>query len=205
MRRLFCLAVMFIIIGTGVEANAQYRVESYYLSVSGGAISANKQCSPTVGVRFGVESMWLVSELEVDYLSVKSGGDKDSRSFSTMTAGVNLGYKFVQGRIGYLAATASVGYALQEDWHRGKSCDYYDYYCYGCCDYGYDYGYGSHGCGYNKKHHDKAYFGVGLSGVLDITSRIALFAECRFQNIPVNGKGDTSWGFNTQGGVRFYF
>lgn len=161
-----------------------------YVSFGAGATLVQDMSSPAFSVRVGAEGDLFIGELEGSYLSVNSLYKQDysveTNALTTMTLGVNVGVKFLQCRAGYLAATMHTGYSLQEEWWHG------------CYD---DYGHHGHG----DRYHGKYYFGVGVSGVVDIASRVGLFAEARYQSIPVDGCGKSKWGGVIQGGVRFYF
>ena len=180
---------------------------AYNVSVGGGVSWVDGGCSPTFGLRAGMESSILLLEGEFSFLSIE---DNNRSNLSTMTVGANIGAKLVQGRNGYLAAMLYTGYAVQEDKFRGRDCGYYggyDYYCYDC------YGYYDYGCGYGcydyycqprRDYHGKMYFGFGLQGTIDF-SRFGIFAEARFQNLPVKGLGEDKWGLVASTGFRFYF
>jgi len=210
MKKLFfavMMAIAFICVGVQ-NVNAQdyypYRDYTFNVSVGGGVSLVDEAVSPTFGVRLGFESCIVLVEGEFSYLSIDNNNngrpnwDKDEReTLSTMTAGVNIGAKLVQGNYGYLAAMLYTGYAIQEDRFRGRDycwdCDYYyggyDY----CCDYG-----------SRRDYHGKMYFGLGLQGSVDF-SRFGIFAEARFQNIPVKGMGEDKWGLVANAGFKFYF
>ena len=209
MRKLLCLTVLMAMFIGCVGVQAQNRYDGFYLSLDGGVSSVNKQRLPVLGLRLGMEYRLFVGEIEVSYLSLqKNDGynyQRNDGSLSTMIAGVNFGVKFIQSNRGYLAAMLSVGYSLQEDWHKGHGCDYYDYWCYDCGYCCYDYGYGYDCYSPRSRHHDDAYFGIGLTGAFDFTERFGIFAEARYQNIPTEGRGKSKWGFVSTAGLRFYF
>ena len=196
MRRYVFLVLTMVIVGIGYSerACAQERYDGAYLSLGAGATIVEGQASPSAGLRVGVEFGYLFGEADVSYYSMKQSNGLDHKNLSTMTAGVNFGLKFIQGDLGYLAVILCTGYALQEDWHRGYDCCFYDYCCY------------NYGCsGRFYRHHEKPYFGVGLSGVVDVSERFGFFAEARYQSLPFGGRGDNKWGIVATGGVRFYF
>ena len=176
---------------------------AYNVSVGGGVSWVDGGCSPTFGLRAGMESSILLLEGEFSFLSIE---DNKRSNLSTMTVGANIGAKLVQGRNGYLAAMLYTGYAVQEDKFRGRDCGYYggyDYYCYDCYGY-YDYGCYDYYCQPRRDYHGKMYFGFGLQGTIDF-SRFGIFAEARFQNLPVKGLGEDKWGLVASTGFRFYF
>lgn len=166
-----------------------------YVSFGAGATFVQDMSSPAFSVRIGAEGDLFIGELEGSYLSINSlyedhGKPAETNALTTMTIGINVGIKFLQGKAGYLAVTMHTGYALQEEWWHG--------------DYGYygDYGYHGH---HSSRYHGKYYLGAGVSGTVDISPRVGLFAEARYQSIPVDGCGKSKWGGVVQGGIRFYF
>ena len=188
------LATLFVGIVCSERAFAQERYENIYLSLGAGVTVVEKQASPVANLRIGGEYSFIYGEIEVAYLSTKQNNGLDHKNLSAMTAGVNLGVKFIQSDKGYFAVLASTGYTLQEDWHRGYECCFYDYYCY---DYGCS--------GRFYRHHEKPYFGFGLSGVVDISERFGFYLEAKYQTMQFGGRGETCWGLIANGGVRFYF
>lgn len=44
-----------------------------------------------------------------------------------------------------------------------------------------------------------------LNGSVNLSSRIALFGEARYQSIPIDGRGEIKWGGVFTGGIKFYF
>lgn len=213
MKKLLCAVLVAIAVNcVGVQKACAYdfypyRDYTFNISVGGGASLVDGGCSPTFGLRGGLEGSILLIEGEFSFLSIE---DNKRSNLSTMTAGANIGAKLVQGRYGYLAAMLYTGYAIQEDRFRGRDCGYYgcyDDYCYDC------YGYYDYGCGYDcydyycqprRDYHGKMYFGIGLQGTVDF-SRFGIFAEARFQNLPVKGLGEDKWGLVASAGFRFYF
>ncbi len=162
---------------------------SFYAGFGAGAALVNNMSSPAFSVRIGADAGLFIGEIEGSYLSVNSLYDKDgykaeTNTLSTMTVGMNIGVKFLSSDYGHLALMLHTGYALQEEWYHG--------------DYGYDY---HNGHAYHGKH----YLGVGLNGSIDLSPRIALFGEARYQSIPIDGRGETKWGGVFQGGLKFYF
>lgn len=203
----FTVLVAIVISCVGVNANAQNL--GCYLSLNGGATIVDNQNSPMFGVRFGVETELLIGEGEISYLSMSGknefGHKVEEKNLATMTAGFNLGIKFIQSHRGYLAAMLYNGYSLQEDWYKGHGgC--YDYYCdYGYYDYGCGYGCGYDCYDYDCRYHEGYYIGFGLSGAIDVSYNMSIFGEARYQSIPVKGRGDDKWGAVVSGGVKFYF
>ncbi len=191
----FAILAMFVAgVVCSERAVAQDRYDGVYLSFGSGVSIVKGQTSPIASLRVGAEYSFILGEAEVSYLSMKQSNGLDHKDLSTMTVGVNLGMKFIQGDRGYLAAIVSTGYSLQEDWHRGYDCCFYDYCCY---NYGCD--------GRFYRHHEKPYFGFGLSGAVDITSRFGLYVDARYQTMPFGGRGKNCWGWLINGGMRFYF
>lgn len=204
------IAATIVSLCAAVNANAQCRRDydcflgdnvATHVSFGAGATFVQDMSSPAFSVRVGMEGRLFIGELEGSYLSVNSLYEPDGRpaetnALTTMTIGVNVGIKFFQRAKGYLAVTMHTGYSLQEDWWHGDCC-YYDY-----CDYYDGYGYYSHP---GDRYHGKYYFGVGVNGTVDISRLISLFVEARYQSIPVDGCGKSTWGGVAQGGIRFYF
>ncbi len=193
--KFFAVIIAIAVICTG-KANAQYfdcgsgfdDVE-FTASFAGGATLVNEFTSPVASVRLGAEFNRFIGEAEVSYLSINAVGfydDVDVRKekLSTVTFGVNLGVKFLQGYSGYMALMLHTGYSMQEEWCCG------DYYHYGPR---------------HDRYYGKGYFGVGVNGTLRIASRFGILGEARYQTLPVNGCGEVKWGGIFQGGVRFYF
>ena len=160
----------------------------FYAGFGAGAALVNDMASPAFSVRVGAEAGLFIGEIEGSYLSVNSlyddGFSAETNTLSTMTLGLNLGVKFLSSSYGHLALMVHTGFALQEEWFHG--------------DYPYDY---HHGHAY----HGRYYFGVGLNGSVNLSSRIALFGEARYQSIPIDGRGEIKWGGVFTGGIKFYF
>lgn len=194
--RIFAVMIAIAIICTG-KANAQYYnygsgLEDVDLSVSlaAGATLVNDFTSPVADVRLGAELNRFLGEMEFSYISINAvngqcGENIEKNTLSTVTFGVNLGVKFLHGRAGYVALMMHGGYSMQEEWL------FNEYHCH-------------HG---PRGHHyrGKGYFGLGLNGTVRIAPRFGLFAEARYQSMPVNGGGHSKWGGIFQGGIRFYF
>ena len=160
--------------------------DALYTSFGGGVSLVKKDMvSPVASIRLGMETGYVFTEVEGCYLSMKHG---ENNTLSTMTAGVNVGMKFLAGYYGYLAVMLNTGYALQEDMYHG--------YCYDPC---WGYGYGHH------RYHGKYYIGAGVRGNVFLGDRISLFGEGRYQSIPIEGGGRNKWGGVIQGGISFYF
>ena len=195
-RKIFAVMIAIAVICTG-RVSAQYYnygqgLESVDFSASfaAGAALVNDFTSPVASVRLGAELNRFLGEMEFSYLSVNAvdlncGGNFEKTSLSTVTFGINLGAKFLSGRAGYLALMIHGGYSMQEEWLLG------DYHCY----------YGAR----KDRYCGKGYFGLGLNGTLRLSSRFGLFAEARYQSIPVDGGGHNKWGGIFQGGIRVYF
>lgn len=161
---------------------------NFYAGFGAGAGLVNDLASPTFNVRVGMEAGLFVGELEGSYLSINSVWDDgygatETNTLSTVTLGVNFGVNLLASEIGRLSLMAHTGYALQEEWFHGGH--YYDH----------------HGHAYYGRY----YFGVGLSGSVNLSSRFALFGEARYQSIPIDGVGETKWGGIFTGGIRIYF
>ncbi len=194
--KIFVVMIAIAIIYAG-RANAQYysygrgleNVE-FSASLAAGATVVNDFISPVASVRLGAELNRFLGEMEFSYLSINAVDEKCGERFeknrlSTVTFGVNFGVKFLRGRAGYLALMMHGGYSMQEEWM------YDDYHCY-------------HGprC---DRYYGRGYFGLGLNGTIRIAPRFGVFAEARYQSIPVDGGGRCKWGGVLQGGLRFYF
>lgn len=161
----------------------------FYVGFGAGAGLVNDMASPTFNVRVGADTGLFIGELEGSYLSMNSVWDSgygtaETNTLSTMTLGVNLGVKFLASELGHLALMVHTGYALQEEWFHG------DYYYH---DY--------HGHAY----HGRYYFGVGVNASVNLSRRISLFGEARYQSIPIDGMGEIKWGGVFTGGIKFYF
>lgn len=158
---------------------------NFYAGFGAGTALVNDLASPTFSVRLGVEAGLFVAELEGSYLSINSvyddGFEPETNTLSTMTVGVNVGLNFLASSVGSLSLMLHTGYALQEEWYHG----YYDYY--------------------GHAYYGRYYIGVGLNGSVNLTNRLALFAEARYQSIPIDGCGETKWGGVLSGGLRIYF
>ncbi len=157
---------------------------NFYAGFGAGAALVNDMASPTYSVRLGVEAGLFVAELEGSYLSINSvyddGFETETNTLSTMTVGVNVGLNLLASSVGRLSLMLHTGYALQEEWYHG----YHDYY---------------------GRYYGKFYIGAGLNGSVNLTNRFALFAEARYQSIPIDGCGKTKWGGVLSGGLRIYF
>ena len=158
---------------------------NFYAGFGAGAALVNDLASPTYSVRLGVEAGLFVAELEGSYLSINSvyddGFEPETNTLSTMTVGVNVGLNILASSVGRLSLMLHTGYGLQESWHHG----YHDYY--------------------GHAYYGKYYIGAGLNGSVNLTNRFALFAEARYQSIPIDGCGKTKWGGVLSGGLRIYF
>lgn len=195
--KLFAVMIAIAIICAG-RANAQYygydrgfEGVDFSASFAAGAAFVNEFTSPVASVRLGAESNRFLGEMEFSYLSVnavEAAYDEgiEKNTLSTVTFGVNVGVKFLQGRSGYMALVMGGGYSMQEEW---MFDDYHFHH------------YGYHG----NRYHGRGYFGVGLNGTVRISSRFGIFAEARYQSIPVDGIGRNKWGGILQGGIKFYF
>lgn len=195
-KKIFAVIIAIAVFCAG-HVNAQYYNPNggfeeidFSVSLAGGVSLVNDATSPVASVRLGADIHRFLGELEFSYLSVDAVNRRcednfQESSLSTVTFGVNLGVKFLQGHSGYLALMLSGGYSMQEEWR------YCDYYCY----------YGPR----HDRYHGKGYFGVGLNGTARLSSHFGLFGEARYQSIPIEGAGRTKWGAVFQGGVRFYF
>lgn len=159
---------------------------NFYAGFGAGAALVNDMASPTYSVRLGVEAGLFVAELEGSYLSINSvyddGFEPETNTLSTMTVGVNVGLNILASSVGRLSLMLHTGYALQEEWYHGGYYDYYGHAYYG-----------------------RYYIGAGLNGSVNLTNRFALFAEARYQSIPIDGCGKTKWGGILSGGLRIYF
>ena len=163
-----------------------YRNVSYSASLGGGISLVENNVKPVAGLRFGVEFSYILAEIEFSYLAIDGKlANADEKNISTMTAGLAVGAKFVQGYRGYLAGMIYTGSSLQ-----GSLYDYGGY-----CDY---YRKPRRSCG-------KPYLGLGLQGVVDFNDRIGCFIEARYQTVPVKGFGDDKWGLVTCVGLRCMF
>lgn len=179
------IAVIIAIAMTCAVESVKAQDMSLYTSFGGGVSLVKDMTSPVFSLRLGMDAGYVFSEVEGSYLSMKQ---YENNTLSTMTAGVNVGMKFVSGYHGYLAVMLNTGYALQEDMYHG--------YCYDPC-WGY-------GCG-RHRYHGKYYIGAGVRGNVYISDSISLFGEARYQSIPIDGGGRNKWGGIFQGGISFYF
>ena len=200
-KRFFAVMAAIVVICTAFVGNASaqcfYRYDygygggglfgdgaNFYAGFGAGAALVNDMASPTYSVRLGVEAGLFVAELEGSYLSINSvyddGFETETNTLSTMTVGVNVGLNLLASSVGRLSLMLHTGYALQEEWYHG----YHDYY---------------------GRYYGKFYIGAGLNGSVNLTNRFALFAEARYQSIPIDGCGKTKWGGVLSGGLRIYF
>lgn len=185
MAKLGKIAVIIAIAMTCAVESVKAQDMSLYTSFGGGVSLIENCTSPVFSLRLGMDAGYVFSEVEGSYLSMKQD---ENNTLSTMTAGVNVGMKFLAGYYGYLAVMLNTGYALQEDMYHG--------YCYDPC---WGYGYGRH------RYHGKCYIGAGVRGNVFLGERISLFGEARYQSIPIDGGGRNKWGGIFQGGISFYF
>ena len=179
------IAVIIAIAMTCAVESVKAQDMSLYTTFGGGVSLVKDMTSPVGSIRLGMDTGYVFAEVEGSYLSMKQG---ENNTLSTMTAGVNVGMKFLAGYYGYLAVMLNTGYALQEDMYHG--------YCYDPC---WGYGYGCH------RYHGKYYIGAGVRGNVFLGDRISLFGEARYQSIPIDGGGRNKWGGIFQGGISFYF
>lgn len=159
--------------------------QEYYVGFGGGASYANKKAAPVASVRVGIDTDWLIAEVEASYLSVSTNGyqncDKDRAS--EILFGGNFGVKFVNSYKGYLALALNTGYALQEE-----MLEYY------------------HDCyhNYDRPYRGKMYVGASLKGNVYLSDNISLWGEARYQSLPLKKKG-LEWAPILQAGIAFYF
>ncbi len=189
-------AIIAIAITCAEKVSAQYfnygggfEDVEFSVSFAGGATLVNEFTSPVASVRLGAEFNRFLGEIEFSYLSINAvkafeEWESQKERLSTVTFGVNLGVKFLQGYSGYMALMLHTGYSMQEEWCCG------DYYHYGPM---------------RDRYYGKGYFGLGVNGTLRVSPRFGVFGEARYQSLPVDGCGEVKWGGIFQGGVRFYF
>ncbi len=48
-------------------------------------------------------------------------------------------------------------------------------------------------------------FWGGVNASVNLSRRISLFGEARYQSIPIDGMGEIKWGGVFTGGIKFYF
>lgn len=166
----------------------------FYVGVGGGLTVTEKVNPPAFTLKFGVDVSRFIVELEASAVSLRTEyedvfNDQHSKSkrSTEVNLGTNLGVKFVDGNRGYLALMLNTGYSLQDYYY---SDIYYNPY--------YDYGYT-----WRQRYLGRFYIGSGVKGSVNISDTFSLFAEARYQTIPV---GKTAvWGGVFQAGMAVHF